>query len=245
MEGKRTPPSRLLRWLGRGLPSRLSSSTPRRDHLVEEYRHLAPEYETKWSLYVEVTTRETLARLSLRPGSRLLDVGCGTGFLLHRLSQTAPDARLSGVDPVPAMLSVARRRLSPDIQLQAAWVEHLPFESGTVDVVLSCNMFHYVRDPAAALREIMRVLAPGGRLVLTDWCDDYLACRICDLYLRLFNRAHVKMYNRGECLRLLHDAGFKAAAINRYKISWLWGMMTATAWRQEEPPPRGQLPVDS
>jgi ubiquinone/menaquinone biosynthesis C-methylase UbiE len=202
--------------------------TSQKHPIVEEYGRLASQYDAKWSFYVEATTRETLARLTLRPGERLLDVGCGTGALLERLSRS-PGIQLTGVDPVPEMLAIARRRLPSEVELCAGWAEQLPFDRERFDVVVSCNAFHYFREPLAALSEIRRVLAPGGRLVLTDWCDDYLACRVCDLYLRLFNQAHVKVYRRQECLRLLREAGYQGVDVERYKINWLWGLMTATA----------------
>lgn len=206
-----------------------SSGTSQTHPVVEEYGRLAADYDARWSFYVEATTRETLARLSLRPGERLLDVGCGTGALLQPLSKRYPDARLTGVDPVPEMLAVARSRLPLEVDLRGGWAERLPFENEQFDVVVSCNAFHYFQEPATTLREMKRILAPGGRLVITDWCDDYLACRLCDLYLRLFNRAHVKVYRQRECLHLLHEAGYRNVDIDRYKISWLWGLMTATA----------------
>lgn len=195
--------------------------------VMKEYTRLAPDYDTKWSSYVEATTRETLARLRLRPTDRLLDVGCGTGALLHRLSQSHAAALLSGVDPVPEMLAVARRRLPPEVELREGWAERLPFEEERFDVVVSCNMFHYIRQPAAALREMGRALKPGGRLIITDWCDDYLACRICDWYLRLFSPAHFKIYREQECLHLLRESGHCDLDIERYKISWLWGLAVA------------------
>src|SRR5215208_1756584 len=91
-----------------------------------EYTQLAPDYDEKWSFYVEATTRETLARLSLRPTDRLLDVGCGTGALLHRLSRSHPAVLLSGVDPVPEMLAIARRKLPAETALREGWAERLP-----------------------------------------------------------------------------------------------------------------------
>ena len=136
----------------------------RKHPIVEEYRGLAAHYDARWSFYVEATTRETLARLTLGPGERLLDVGCGTGALLHALSQRHPDARLTGVDPVPEMLAVARRRLPREVELRTGWAERLPFERQRFDVVVSCNAFHYFREPVAALHEMGRVLAPGCRL---------------------------------------------------------------------------------
>ncbi|HTG33562.1 MAG TPA: methyltransferase domain-containing protein [Thermoanaerobaculia bacterium] len=195
--------------------------------VVEEYARLAPEYDARWSFYVEATSRETLARLRLKPADRVLDVGCGTGALLSRLSRSHPAARLTGVDPVPEMLAVARRGLPPAVRLAAGWAERLPFASGRFDAVVSCNVFHYIRQPLTALREMNRVLRPGGQLVITDWCDDYLACRACDLYLRLFSPAHFKIYRRQECMSLLRAAGHRDVNVERYKINWLWGLMTA------------------
>ena len=194
---------------------------------MKEYSRLAETYDTKWSFYVEATTRETMSRLRLQPTDRVLDVGCGTGALLHHLTATHPGAQLSGVDPVPEMLAIARRRLSPSIELREGWAEHLPFGEEQFDVVVSCNMFHYIHKPIAALHEMRRVLRPGGQLVITDWCDDYWACRVCDLYLRLFSQAHIKTYRERECVGLLQEAGYVVVDIDRYRINWLWGMMTA------------------
>lgn len=200
-----------------------------RDVVVAEYRRLAETYDVRWSFYIGATTRETAARLQLRPADRLLDVGCGTGVLLGRLSDTHAGAHLFGVDPVPEMLAVARRRLPPSIDVRQGWAEALPFGAEQFDVVVSSNMFHYLPDPAAALGDMRRVLRPGGRLVVTDWCDDYLVCRACDLYLRLFSRAHFKTYSLAACIRLLGENGFAMLQRDRYKISWLWGLMTVTA----------------
>jgi ubiquinone/menaquinone biosynthesis C-methylase UbiE len=197
--------------------------------VVEEYSRLAEHYDTRWSFYVEATTRETIARLSIRPTDRVLDVGCGTGALLYQMYLAYPQARLAGVDPVLAMLQVARRRLPSEVELREGWADRLPYADGTFDVVASCNMFHYIPAPMAALSEMTRVLRPGGELVITDWCDDYLACRICDWYLRCFSRAHVKVYRERDCLQLLQAAGHSLAVVERYKISWLWGLMTARA----------------
>jgi ubiquinone/menaquinone biosynthesis C-methylase UbiE len=196
---------------------------------MTEYARLAPQYDARWSFYVEATTRETLTRLSLRPTDRLLDVGCGSGALLHRLSQSPTPPWLTGVDPVPEMLAIARRKLPPEVELHEGWAERLPFEADRFDVVVSCNVFHYLRQPVLALREMSRVLRPGGQLVLTDWCDDYLACRACGWYLRLFSRTHSKIYGERECRQMLREAGHREPRIERYKISWLWGLMTATA----------------
>lgn len=210
----------------RGLGMDTTDQHKGRDPIVKEYSRLAPEYDTRWSFYIEATTSATIARLSLPPTGRVLDVGCGTGALLQELARKFPQVTLVGIDPVPKMLAVARGRVPPSTELREGWVEELPFEDNDFDVVVSCNMFHYLWQPVSALMEMSRVLRPGGELLITDWCDDYLACRVCDWWLRLFSPAHVKVYRERECLRLLKEAGHPQAHIERYKINWLWGLMT-------------------
>ena len=199
------------------------------DPVLKEYSEAARGYDEKWSFYVDSTTRATFARLDMLPTDRILDVGCGTGELLSRLAAKFPAAQLSGLDPVPAMLNIAREKLSSNVDLREGWANSLPWPDDSFDVVVSCNMFHYITHPVDAIHEMGRVLRPGGQLVITDWCDDYLACRVCGLYLRLARRAYFKTYHQRECLALLKDAGYFDATIERYKISWLWGLLTARA----------------
>ena len=197
------------------------------DPVVSEYAKAAERYDEKWAFYVEATTRETLRRMPMTPTARVLDVGCGTGELLRRLRAKYPDAELAGLDPVAEMLAVARDKLGGREDLRIGYADSLPWSGGSFDVLVSCNMFHYITHPIDALQEMARVLRPGGTIVLTDWCDDYIACRICNLYLRLTNRAFYKTYRQAECLHLLRRAGFGHVRIERYKINWLWGLMTA------------------
>jgi ubiquinone/menaquinone biosynthesis C-methylase UbiE len=127
------------------------------------------------------------------------------------------------------MLEVARRRLGAAIDLAQACGEALPFGAAAFDVVVSTNVFHFIRHPVAALREMLRVSKPSARVVITDWRDDYLACRACDMFLRAFSRAHFRTYGSKECRELLVEAGSAGADVERYRINWLWGLMTATA----------------
>lgn len=159
----------------------------------------------------------------------LLDVGCGTGTLLDALAAEAPDCRIAGIDLSYAMASAARARLPRHAQLFTADAEMLPFRAAAFDVVVSSSSFHFWPDPVTALRECRRVLRPEGRLVLTDWCDDFLTCRVCDRFLRLRYGSGHRIYSADECAQLLRDGGFEPLAIDRYKISWLWGLMTAVA----------------
>jgi ubiquinone/menaquinone biosynthesis C-methylase UbiE len=114
------------------------------------------------------------------------------------------------------------------VQAEAA---RLPLPDAWFDWVVCANSFHYFRRPAAALAEMRRVLRPGGRLALVDWCDDYLTCKLCSWWLRWTDSAFFKTYTTGECRGLLRQAGFEVVQAERFRISWLWGLMRCVGMR--------------
>jgi len=210
-------------------PPPLRRRAPDAAAIRSEYARLARRYDRRWEAYTRATVRATLRRFTVAEGERLLDVGCGTGVLLEALARAAPRALLTGVDASREMLAVARARLGAAARLLHGDVASLPFAAACFDVAVSTNAFHLWVDPAASLRELRRVVKPGGRLIVTDWCHDYLACRVCDAALRLFRRTPHRSYAARECAALLGAAGFRVERLDTYKINWLWGMMTAAA----------------
>lgn len=208
----------------------------KRDPVVTEYDELAQSYDSKWADYVSASTIETLRRLDLEPGARVLDVACGTGALLTVLEQGRSGVVTFGVDLSEKMLRVARSKLKNTTLLIQTQADSLPFAGACFDVVLSVSAFHYMKQPDQVLAEFGRVLKPSGRLVITDWCDDYFACKLCDLALRVFDRAHYRTYSRVKCEDLIRRAGFENVGVDKYKISWLWGLMTAQALKPAREP---------
>ncbi len=118
--------------------------------------------------------RETLRHAELRPGQRVLDVGCGTGVLTRLAALAVGDrGETLGIDPSPAMLQIARRNVSAQASranFKVAAIEALPFDGGHFDVVFSSCMLHHLAPELkrAGLAEVYRVLKPGGRLVVVD-----------------------------------------------------------------------------
>jgi SAM-dependent methyltransferase len=92
-------------------------------------------------------------------GTRLLDVGCGSGLLVTLASERGAD--VAGIDITPGLLAVARRRL-PAADLREGDMEDLPFANGAFDVVTGVNSFQFAGDPVQALREAARVVRAGG-----------------------------------------------------------------------------------
>lgn len=106
----------------------------------------------------------------LKKGQDVLDVACGTGVLaIAALNRVGNEGSVTGIDPNEEMLAVARRK-NTDIEWRTGRAEQLPFEDATFDAVVSQFGFMFFEDRAQALREMMRVLRPGGRLAVAV-CD--------------------------------------------------------------------------
>jgi len=103
------------------------------------------------------------------PSDRILDLGCGTGIVGRLLRDRLGGATsITGVDVSPAMIAKART-LAPEIEWHESNAMALPFPDRSFDLVLSQQMLQFVPDPLAALREIRRVLVPGGRIIASTW----------------------------------------------------------------------------
>ena len=99
-----------------------------------------------------------------------VDLGCGTGMVLERIRPKAE--QVIGVDGSSRMLELSRRRFGPDapgVSLRIGELDHLPLRDGEGDFVCINMVLHHVSDPLAALREIHRVIRPGGLLLVTDF----------------------------------------------------------------------------
>jgi ubiquinone/menaquinone biosynthesis C-methylase UbiE len=121
---------------------------------------------------VAALRRESLDALELRPGGRVLDVGCGAGEacveLAHRVGE---EGRVAAIDLSEAMVDATRAAASAaghpiDVHLASAYA--LPFPSATFDAVRSERVFQHLEDPELAITEMIRVLRPGGRLLILD-----------------------------------------------------------------------------
>jgi ubiquinone/menaquinone biosynthesis C-methylase UbiE len=107
----------------------------------------------------------------VRPYGEVLEVGGGVGAMAQHLLRSSPDLRIVETDVDPEMCSMAARSLrqfGPRASVEQADANHLSFDHGSFDFVLSFLMLHHTGDWRQTLREAMRVLRPGGRLVGFD-----------------------------------------------------------------------------
>jgi ubiquinone/menaquinone biosynthesis C-methylase UbiE len=147
-------------------------ATKQREKDVERFGQWASSYEQSWlqQSFFDPAHQATLALAAsvIHQPASVLDVGCGTGKLLRRANSLWPEAQLFGVDAADGMVEVAKR-LTPNATFYTGMAEALPLPDISIDLALSTISFHHWQNQAAGVREVARVLRPGGYFILVDF----------------------------------------------------------------------------
>jgi SAM-dependent methyltransferase len=162
---------------------------------------------------------------ALRPGMRLLDVGCGPGSITRGFAERLAPGRVIGLDLSEETLAAARRdaaeRGLDNLEYDRGSVYAMPYADASFDVVYAHQVLQHLREPAAALGEMLRVLRPGGLVAVRDVDWGTVAYWPADAWLDRFLRVHADTWSRnggephmGRKLRaLLHAAPVTDLAI--------------------------------
>lgn len=194
-------------------------------HWKQKPEHFASFYEDRQSMspksfvsrFLDARTSALESLIEIRPEDRLLDIGCGSGVHMVRFLGRA--AHVAGIDYSEAMIALARRTLEEsghkNWELGTADAASLPFQSGSFDTVIAMGLLDYVPDVPAVLAECVRVLKPGGHVVLsipkTPSLFSPLRTSFGNLAKRtLFNLPPIGNVQTRESLQgLLEQAGFE------------------------------------
>jgi ubiquinone/menaquinone biosynthesis C-methylase UbiE len=177
------------------------------DRDVQAFDQRAASYESgrHGQLHKEISDRVVELALSRVPAPRrVLDVGCGTGYVMRQLAARLPrTSEFLGVDPAPKMIEAARSASSDErLNFTQGTAERLPADESAYDLVVSTTSFDHWADQAAGIRECARALAPGGTLVLTDLFSNLLRPT-------MLGSRHGKARTRSRATRLITAAGLR------------------------------------
>jgi ubiquinone/menaquinone biosynthesis C-methylase UbiE len=140
---------------------------------TERFNHWSQTYEQHLGQFFlfDPVQRKVLQQVAAIIGNAeplcILDVGCGTGRLLRKAATRWPKARLVGVDLAEGMIEIARC-MTPGAEFVVSGAETLPLPDESVDAAISTISFHHWQDQTAGLRNVVRVLRPGGVFCLAD-----------------------------------------------------------------------------
>jgi SAM-dependent methyltransferase len=174
---------------------------------------LLPLYDPLVKLLGGDTARTILLdQATIRPGHRVLDIGCGTGTLAILIKRLHPDVDVVGLDPDPKALARAKRkaeRSAVSIRLDQGFSHELPYSEASFNRVFSTFMFHHlmVDKREKTLYEVRRVLTPGGSLHMLDFTGTEASGH--GLLARHFHSSHrLKDNSEERILALMNRAGF-------------------------------------
>lgn len=184
-----------------------------------EFSDWASTYDSHWlnHFLFEPSHDLLLREIKELPVGRSLDIGCGTGELASRLAHRG--WQVMGLDLCEPMLHRARTKLNGharSIRLTLGDSEHIPFADRSFDVVTCANSFHHYPHQGAVVREMLRVLRPGGRLLLLDgWPDQFIGRIVYDMIIARVEGGAVWHRESQDMRDLLEDAGFTQVSQKR------------------------------
>lgn len=191
---------------------------------IREFTEAARAYDSDHAGIYEMCRDDypqMLAELEKEPFDAVLDVGCGTGAVLALLHEKYPDRRYVGLDLTPEMIEVARTKVAPGMEFVVGDAENLPFDEASFDAVLCSNSFHHYPNPAAFLAGALRVLRPGGRLILRDYTSSdpvvWLMNHVELPLARLVGHGNVRILRQREFVELAQAAGFEVLVMEAQK----------------------------
>jgi ubiquinone/menaquinone biosynthesis C-methylase UbiE len=191
-------------------------------------------YEPLWQSQLAPAQAEVIARAAPAPGERVLDVACGTGLVAFDAARAVgPGGKVLGIDLSDRMIAAAQRRArqlnAENIDFARMDAELLDLPDRSFDVVVCALGLMYLPSPERAMREMRRVLRPGGRLAVAVWgarsrcgwsalfpiVDAEVASDVCPLFFRLGERDAL--------VRLCADAQFESIEHQRIAVTLSYG----------------------
>ena len=160
----------------------------------------------------------TFDELHLRPRDRVLEVGCGGGYLLGRIAGAVTDGFVAGIDASPQIVGFCERRFRSLVkrgclEVRCASAEDIPYPSGSFTKACTVNTLFYFSDASRAMRELWRVLQEGGQAAICFTERQFLEGRS-------FAAQGLNLYEADEVRGMMVSAGFRDIRLSRGSDRW-------------------------
>jgi len=193
-----------------------------REAILDQFTRQAVPFSTAPGIRDEEALRLLVTASGAGPADTVLDVACGPGLMAAAFARVA--RHVTGIDLTPAMIDRARALVGErglgNVTLQVGDVRPLPYDVGAFSLAVSRFAFHHFPDPGAVLREMARVCAPGGRVVVADTAvsPDPARAAAFNRMERLRDPSHVRALSLAELAGLFEAAGLPMPAVTRCEV---------------------------
>src|SRR5438477_4884737 len=190
------------------------------DLILDQFTRQAVPFATAPSIKDEAALRLVVEFSGAGPDDTVLDVACGPGLIVVAFARVVKHA--TGIDLTPAMLERARAYATEQGVSNITWqqgdVLPLPYPDASFSIVTSRFAFHHFLDPFAVLREMVRVCAPGGRVVVVDTAPAPEKVDALNRLEVLRDPSHVRALTLDEHLGFFRRAGLPEPRVTRYRL---------------------------
>ena len=196
------------------------SSSKHSELILDQFTRQAVRFATAPSIRDEAALRLIVEFSGARPSDTVLDVACGPGLVVVAFARVVEHA--TGIDITPAMLERAKVHAAEQSVTNVTWrqgdVLPLPYPDASFSIVTSRFAFHHFLDPFAVLREMARVCAPGGTVVVVDTAPAPDKAPALNRLEVLRDPSHVRALTLDEHLDLFRRAGLPEPRVTRYRL---------------------------
>jgi ubiquinone/menaquinone biosynthesis C-methylase UbiE len=198
------------------------SDTGHQDRILDQFTRQATPFSTANTITDANALRMIVTAGAPKPSDTVLDVACGGGIIVCAYAPEVKHA--TGIDMTPAMLDRARQLATEKGITNVSWdqgdVGALPYADGIFDIVVTRFSMHHFLDPLAVLREMKRVCAPDGRVVVVDMyaSDDRTKALEWNRLEKLRDPSHVRCLTLPELKGLFSQAGLPAPETTHYEL---------------------------
>ncbi|MDQ0725312.1 class I SAM-dependent methyltransferase [Microbacterium sp. W4I20] len=187
-----------------------------------EWSAIADVWAELWGSFADPSRGVVIDATGIGPGSRVLDVGCGSGEFLAMLGTLGAEA--AGIDPARRMVEIARAA-APAADVRVGAAEELPWPDASFDVVTAFNALQFAEDTLDALAEMHRVTAPGGLVAIVNWAErDRNDLDAIDTAVAAAEGDEPtpdgELRREGGVAQLLADGGFEVVSAGLVEMPW-------------------------
>jgi len=199
-------------------------------YIIDDYKKIASSYEKRWPEFVKETSSYVLdawqSGNNKEDDVSVIDIGCGTGYMLQEIHNEYPKYKLTGIDISADMLDMARQNVPHAFIVEddvsgncGEWI-NIKYE-----MVLSINILHHIEDYIDHIKMLSSLCNSGGSIFLCDFAIDNYKMRLAEIYWRIFHKSHRRAFSTNNLRRVIDNIDeVKIISFDNLYLTKFWNL---------------------